>query len=426
MQDYNYQRRNSKWYELIIFNPYFWYVLGFACVLILPLFSLWGWLPLEQVASTRLNALYFSFLAYSVSWVLLLRLRNYPGVSLLLNIAPIVSLCYFVVFAILLFGRIEYSRPALLVAFIANMVWSYLSYFVGQRFRRLKYAVLPMEHRLDLSSSKMLELRYLTRPDLCGVRYDAIVADFSSKTLTPEWERFLAQCILANIPVFNVRQVVEGLTGRVQIDHLSANALGSLLPAPTYVAVKRIMDVVLVLILMPLCLPLMALLALIIRFDSPGPALFIQKRVGKGNTDFNIYKFRSMTIAAEDGGAKFASQADKRITRVGSLLRKSRLDELPQLFNVLKGDMSLIGPRPEQRVFVNQFEAEIPFYIYRHVVRPGITGWAQVMQGYVGNSEETRLKIQYDFYYIKHFSLWLDLLIVFKTIRIVLTGWGAR
>src|SRR5690606_6806086 len=129
---------------------------------------------------------------------------------------------------------------------------------------------------------------------------------------------------------------------------------------------------------------------------------------------------------SEDEGAQFASRNDARVTRVGQVIRKLRIDEIPQFINVLKGEMSLIGPRPEQRVFVEHFDREIPFYSYRHVVRPGITGWAQVTQGYAADADDTRLKIEHDFYYIKHCSLALDLLIVLRTIQTVLTGFGAR
>ena len=128
----------------------------------------------------------------------------------------------------------------------------------------------------------------------------------------------------------------------------------------------------------------------------------------------------------EEDKPQFALSDDKRITNVGRFIRKTRIDEIPQFINVLKGDMSIIGPRPEQLAFVEQFEKEIPFYPYRHVVRPGITGWAQVMQGYADCADDTRVKIEHDFYYIKHFSLWLDILIVVKTIRTILTGFGAR
>ncbi len=170
----------------------------------------------------------------------------------------------------------------------------------------------------------------------------------------------------------------------------------------------------------------MAFTAIAVKLDSPGPALFIQNRVGQGNKDYKIYKFRSMCRDSEKDGAKLAQSDDMRVTRVGKIIRKTRLDELPQFFNVIKGDMSLIGPRPEQRAFVEQFDEEIPFYTYRHVVKPGITGWAQVVQGYASDADDTRIKIQHDFYYIKHFSLWLDILILFKTIKTILTGFGAK
>ncbi|MCT7655675.1 sugar transferase [Oceanimonas sp. NS1] len=129
---------------------------------------------------------------------------------------------------------------------------------------------------------------------------------------------------------------------------------------------------------------------------------------------------------SEAGGAQLAQSNDMRVTRVGKFIRKTRLDEFPQFFNVLKGDMSLIGPRPEQRAFVEQFDQEIPFYIYRHVVKPGITGWAQVVHGYASDADDTRIKLQHDFYYIKNFSFWLDILIVYKTIRTICTGFGAK
>lgn len=219
---------------------------------------------------------------------------------------------------------------------------------------------------------------------------------------------------------------MESLTGRVKINHLSENIFGELLPSALYSGLKRIIETLLVLSLMPLWLPVMLITGIIIKLESEGPMFFIQERVGQGNKDFKVYKLRSMCKDSEKDGAQFAQANDMRITRVGHFIRKTRLDEIPQFINILKGDMSLIGPRPEQRAFVNQFEKEIPFYSYRHVVKPGISGWAQVVHGYAADAEDTKVKIEHDFYYIKHFSLWLDILIVVKTIKTILTGFGAR
>jgi lipopolysaccharide/colanic/teichoic acid biosynthesis glycosyltransferase len=181
-------------------------------------------------------------------------------------------------------------------------------------------------------------------------------------------------------------------------------------------------------LLLPLALLVMAVVAVAIRLDSNGPALFRQKRVGHAGKPIIIYKFRTMrTVDIEDERrAAMTDDADDRITRVGRILRTLRLDELPQIFNILKWEMSWIGPRPEAEVLSRWYTSEIPFYRYRHVVKPGISGWAQVNQGHVAAVEDVYLKLHYDFYYIKYFSPWLDVLIVFRTIKTMLTGWGAR
>lgn len=420
------ERRHSRWYEVVLLGAPFQLLAGLVVVLGIPAVAAWGFGFWKSLDPVRVNTLWAVGISFVIVVLMLRRVARFTGGSIMANIAPIVTTVFLAAFAFLFFTRSGYSRPVLLGAYGLSLLWCYAGYFIGRRYRRLKLAVLPMEPPYRLESTPNLEVRYLTEPDLQGVRYDGLVADLRGPGMTPEWERFLARCILAQIPVFHVRQVAEQLTGRVRIDHLSENDVGTLLPSPLYTVTKRLIDIVAVLATLPLSLPLMAITAIAIRLDSPGPALFVQNRVGMGNRDFRIYKFRSMRADAEANGARLASHGDDRITRVGTFIRKTRLDELPQLWNVLKGDMSLIGPRPEQRVFVDQFDAEIPFYIYRHVVRPGITGWAQVMQGYAGDADATRVKIQHDFYYIKHFSLWLDILIMFKTVWIVLTGWGAR
>jgi len=178
--------------------------------------------------------------------------------------------------------------------------------------------------------------------------------------------------------------------------------------------------------LTPLWLPIVATIAAAVRFDSKGPALFTQEHVGRNGKVFNLFKFRSMVHGLQAPGVHFAQAEDPRITRVGRVLRRTRLDELPQLWNVLRGEMSLIGPRPEQVPFVQEFAGTIPSYPYRHLVRPGLTGWAQVQQGYADSVASTRIKLSYDLYYVAHYSLALDLLIAAKTCKIVWTGFGAR
>ena len=152
----------------------------------------------------------------------------------------------------------------------------------------------------------------------------------------------------------------------------------------------------------------------------------ITSRIGQGGTVFEVVKFRTMRVAESGRTHRFADAEEDRITRLGKFLRKTRIDELPQLWNVLKGEMSLIGPRPEQVPFVKEFEERIPFYAYRHLVRSGITGWAQVNQGYAANTAQTQTKLEYDLFYIKHLSFTLDILLIVRTIKTVLTGYGAR
>jgi lipopolysaccharide/colanic/teichoic acid biosynthesis glycosyltransferase len=256
---------------------------------------------------------------------------------------------------------------------------------------------------------------------------DAIVADFDA--IPGEWEALLADAAIDGRVIYQVKQLYESLTGRVRIERLSENSFGSLVPMRSYATVKALADWLFALAILPLALPLMGLIVVAIRFDSTGPALFRQKRVGQGGRPIRIFKFRTMTVieeSSDERGPAMTAAADPRITRVGAWLRKLRLDELPQLFNILKGEMSWIGPRPEAAVLSAWYTGDVPFYRYRHVVKPGISGWAQVNQGHVAEVEEVHEKLQYDFFYIKYFSPWLDVLILFKTIRTMASGFGAR
>src|SRR5690606_33532869 len=221
--------------------------------------------------------------------------------------------------------------------------------------------------------------------------------------------------------------IYEAATSRVALNYAHADWLREMfLGSAAYLPVKRALDIVLVLASLPVVIPVSLVVALLVKLSSPGPVLFWQDRVGERGRVFRMVKFRSMRVDAERNGAQFAAADDDRITPIGRILRRYRLDELPQLWNVLKGDMSIVGLRPEQVEFARQFENEIPFYRWRHTVKPGITGWAQVQQGYAAGVEDTIEKLEYDLYYVKHLSLWLDLSVLMRTVRIILTGFGAR
>ena len=211
---------------------------------------------------------------------------------------------------------------------------------------------------------------------------------------------------------------------RVDIDR--AGAWHIVAPSGGGGIVHRAFDIVLSLVLLLFTLPVMALTALLIRLDSPGPILYRQSRVGLGGTEFTVLKFRSMVTNAEARGPVWASQRDPRVTRVGSFIRLARIDELPQLWNVLSGEMSFIGPRPERPHFTDQLEQLVPHYRDRLLVKPGLTGWAQVNYPYGASVEDARAKLSYDLYYVKHRTLFLDLMILFATVRVVLFQHGAR
>jgi exopolysaccharide biosynthesis polyprenyl glycosylphosphotransferase len=190
--------------------------------------------------------------------------------------------------------------------------------------------------------------------------------------------------------------------------------------------VKRVLDLLLAVVGLALGAPLMLLTALAVWLDSPGPILYCQERVGEGGRLFTLCKFRSMRADAESGTPVWAKDKDDRVTRVGRFIRLTRLDELPQIWSVLRGDMSLIGPRPERPYFVDQLAAVIPFYMERHTVKPGVTGWAQVKYRYGSSIEDAMEKLRYDLYYIKHLSIGFDLTIAIDTVKVILSGKGAK
>ncbi len=243
-------------------------------------------------------------------------------------------------------------------------------------------------------------------------------------------EQDLIHCRMGGIAVTDGASFVERNTGRVKLDLMESRWL---IFAPGFrrglmrAIAKRVTDLLYSALILIACLPLLPMIALAIKLDSPGPVLYRQKRVGLNGRPFDIYKFRSMRTDAEaDGQARWARADDRRITRLGHLLRRTRLDELPQLINVLKGDMSMVGPRPERPEFTAVLSARLPLYAKRHTVRPGLTGWAQINYPYGASIEDAREKLEYDLYYVKNHTLFLDLVTMIQTARIALGGIGAR
>ena len=421
-----FQRRHSRWYEQVLFSSVFQFLLGFAVVVILPAWFRWSEDFLYFYHSqTAWNSTFANAAAFLVFFIAVRYLRNFPGAQSLGYIFPTLIFVWLLAVAVMFFFRLEYARQALVASFFVANVWVLIGYFVRRKYRVLKLAVVPIGKRLSSSNSVRVNVTLLQTPSLDERRYDAIVADLHAVDLEPEWEKFLARCALARIPVFHVKQIEESLTGKVQIEHLSENEIGSLLPSQVYSRVKYLIDVLSVFILLPFLLPIMFISAILIKVDSKGPALFVQERIGYRGKVFKVIKFRSMYCNIKGKGFTEGDN-DPRITRIGKVIRKFRIDELPQIFNVIKGDMSFIGPRPESKQLSDWYEKDVPFFAYRHIVKPGISGWAQVNQGYAAEVDGMTEKLQYDFYYIKHFSLWLDILIFFKTIRTVFTGFGAR
>lgn len=259
---------------------------------------------------------------------------------------------------------------------------------------------------------------------------DEIVVALSERRGGSMPMRELLDCKLNGVRVTDIATFYEQNLGQIRLDAVSAGWLifgDGFNQGFVRTGIKRVFDVLSALVLLLLASPLMLVTALLIKLESPGPVLYRQERVGLNGRPFNVVKFRSMRNDAEkDGVPRWATAGDSRVTRVGKVIRKLRIDELPQLMSVLKGDMSMVGPRPERQYFVDQLVQEIPFYAVRHSVKPGVTGWAQVRYQYSSSVEDTAEKLQYDLYYVKNHSLFLDLVVLFETVGVVLTGKGAN
>lgn len=403
----------------ILFSSYVWHGLGLVII--------WSYLQLISPlqAQTVSNSIYISLLSYLTCSLTLAKLTKHLLVDRIYYLLPVFITIICIVFASILMLRLDYSRSMLIQGYSAAFIWLALGSLLRKTSEKLSLTAINNFDLNDFNLHKHVDIKALTPPYKLEEINKGLVVNLHHN-LNAEQEKFIADCSLNNIPVFHSETIRERLEGKVRTTHLSENAVGTLLPNQMYGHFKRTWESLFILFTLPLTLPLMLSVAVLIRLESKGRAIFIQERIGQRGKAFRIYKFRSMTQTTDESTSKFATEEQRRLTRLGKFIRKTRIDELPQFFNVLKGDMALIGPRPEQANFVKQFETEIPFYGYRHMVKPGITGWAQTVQGYTDNTDSTREKLAYDLYYIKHFSFWLDINIVFKTLKTMLTGFGAK
>ena len=349
-----------------------------------------------------------------------------------------------------------FGRGIFPVAFALQALWSalwrlYLGRWLHEQAEQIRWLVIgtgeqALGLREDFVRSKTQgEIRFLA--DASGVAPELApigTLDDLERVATEPWsgvivaltgpapEPLVHQLMdlrFSGVRVYGIADFYEQMWFKVPVLHTRHGWLVfahgfDLLHNPLGLRIKRLSDVVLAVALLLVAMPVMGLVAILIRLESRGPAIFRQARTGLGGREFEILKFRSMTDDAERDGPQWARRSDPRVTRLGRVIRLLRIDELPQLINVLKGEMSFIGPRPERPVFNATLEQEIPLYNLRHLVRPGITGWAQVMYPYGASVEDAREKLQYDLYYIKNYSVLLDIGIVFKTLRIVLLGQG--
>jgi sugar transferase (PEP-CTERM system associated) len=282
-------------------------------------------------------------------------------------------------------------------------------------------AVVPAEQILKPSGSLAAAAK--------GAHVDEVIVALSERRSGSMSLRDLLDCKISGIRVSDLSTHFEKQLGQIRLEYVNASWLifGEGFNQGLFrTAIKRVFDIFSALFLLILTLPVMIITTVLVALDSRGPIFYRQERVGLNGRTFYVVKFRSMRSDAERNGPRWATAADDRVTRVGRVIRKLRIDELPQLVNVLKGEMSLVGPRPERPVFVEPLTNDVPYYAVRHSIKPGVTGWAQVRYQYGSTVDDAKQKLQYDLFYVKNHTLFLDLLIMMETVSVVLTGKGAR
>lgn len=405
--------------------------LGILLAVVLPVVTRQVLFGSDVTSPTQYNTAAGGVLALVLGYLAYRRLHVFPGIAAGGYIFTSVSVAFSALAIVLIMLRLDYSRIQFMVSYLVTVVLFILLHLRFDAREKLILGVVPGGRTARLPALDQVEWYTIAGPEVAVPWLHGVVVDLGHNH-NNAWDSRITDFVLRGIPVYDVKQAIEQLTGRVEVEHLSENTLGSLNPNHVFLQLKGLVDAILAAVLLVLLTPLLIIVAFVVKLDSPGPALFRQRRTGFRARPFTVYKFRTMRTAQaaespEEARMRAMTQHnDPRITRLGAFLRRTRIDELPQLFNILKGEMSLIGPRPEAVELTRWYEKEIPFYHYRHIIKPGVTGWAQVNQGHVAQVDEVREKLHLDFYYVKNFSFWLDALIILRTIQTMMTGNGAK
>ena len=404
-----------------------WFIVGLSITTALSV-ALLDILSGEDFRSTISEAWFMiagSILSFVVTSFLIDRTVQYPGNKSSFVTIPLALTPILILIAVIALGRFYYSRPYLICFATLTTAGAFIRYQFQRRPKARILAMIPFGDLALLASIDQIEFKKLKEPRLPEEGVDGVVVDMHAE-LPQAWVKFLADLVMRQIRIYHVASLAESIAGRVSLDHMAAIHVERLQPTPWFNPITRVIDLTAALLGGIVLFPLGVLVMLMIRLESKGPAIYRQRRTGINGSEFTLLKFRSMREDAEASGAQFTEEKDPRITKLGHFIRKTRIDELPQLLNILKGEMSLVGPRPERPGFVEEYRKEIPHYQLRHGVRPGLTGWAQIETGYASDTQGTIRKLERDLYYVKYRSIALDSFIIYRTARTIVFGSGAR
>jgi lipopolysaccharide/colanic/teichoic acid biosynthesis glycosyltransferase len=380
----------------------------------------WGPAYLDAFKGENLTFLLQNAIANFIVILSSLRLKERLDRKLSVSLTAVIVVHGGLAFLVLVLHQFH-SNQIMLLGVAGSCVMGPLFMYIEHSQHRLRIAMIgpkTQTEKTDLQYERILD------PNQDLRKYDVILTS-EMGDLPPPWAAALTRTVLSGTPVRHLAEYMEERHGIVSIEHFDVDhlPLGGL---ASYVLRKRLMDIALVLATLPITVPLCLVGMGLVRMTMGRPVFFTQLRTGLEGREFVMYKLRTMRPLAPHDELRTTVAGDSRITAVGRWLRKTRIDELPQLLNVLKGDMSVVGPRPEWTLLSAQYATDLPVYVYRHLVRPGITGWAQVRGGYASDLAETRAKVGYDLFYIKNLSFALDMQILIRTAWTVVSGSGAR